>query len=193
MRLAQSHPDWVLCYQDEVWWSRFTKPSRHTWSPDGQPLRLIEEDIPEQEPQKALACYGVLRADTNAMLLRFVEGRPISQVTCDFLEWTAKRLFEDGKTAMLMVWDNASWHISKAVRSWIRAHNRKVKKEGGVRIIAAFLPSKSPWLNKIEPQWVHGKRAIGEPDRPLSKEETIARVFDYYGCQHVEPLIQLKA
>ena len=25
-----------------------------------------------------------------------------------------------GKTALLLVWDNAGWHISKAVRSWLR-------------------------------------------------------------------------
>ena len=29
--------------------------------------------------------------------------------------------------------------------------------------LSAFLPSKSPWLNNIEPKWVHGKRAIVEP------------------------------
>jgi len=29
----------------------------------------------------AIACYGLLRADTRQMLLRFVDGRPVSQVT----------------------------------------------------------------------------------------------------------------
>ncbi len=31
--------------------------------------------------------YGLLRADTQQMLLRFVEGRPLSGMTIAFLEW----------------------------------------------------------------------------------------------------------
>ena len=52
----------------------------------------------------------------------------------------------------------------QAVRAWIRAHNRQVKQQGhGVRILVCSLPVKSPWLNPIEPKWVHSKRAIVEP------------------------------
>lgn len=63
-----------------------------------------------------------------------------------------------------MVWDNASWHFSKEVRTWIKAHNRKVRQTGqSVRIVACYLPAKSPWLNPIEPHWVHGKRDVSSP------------------------------
>ena len=49
---------------------------------------------------------------------------------------------------MLLVWDNASWHDSQIVRTWLRAHNRQVKQTGqGVRLLACYLPVKSPWLN----------------------------------------------
>ncbi len=82
-----------------------------------------------------------------------------------------------------MIWDNASWHISKAVRTWIRAHNRAVRQQGkGVRIIAFYLPSKSPWLNRMEPHWVHGKRNIVEPARLLTAQEVADRVCAYFGC-----------
>ena len=74
---------------------------------------------------------------------------------------------------MLLVWDNASWHISKRVRSWIKGHNRRAKADGGVRIVSCPLPVKAPWLNRIEPKWVHGKRAIIEPDRPLTAAESL--------------------
>ena len=40
-----------------------------------------------------------------------------------------------------------------------------------MRIVACSLPIKSPWLNPIEPKWVHGKRAIVEPDRLLTAQE----------------------
>ena len=101
------------------------------------------------------------------MLLRFVDGRPVSAVTTQFLAWLTDRLAAEGKPALLLVWDNASWHISHAVRAWLKAHNRRVKREGGCRVVVCPLPSKSPWLNRIEPKWVHGKRAIAEPERKL--------------------------
>ena len=83
----------------------------------------------------------MLRADTGGMLLRFVQGRPVSQVTEDFLAWVGERLAAEGKKALLLVWDNAPWHVSRAVRSWIRAHNRRVKwSKRGVRIINTIDP-----------------------------------------------------
>ena len=72
IRLAQSHRDWVLGYQDETWWSRLAQPALHTWTPD-EPLRLVERTADKSDPDpKALACYGLLRDDTGQMLLRFV-------------------------------------------------------------------------------------------------------------------------
>lgn len=127
------------------------------------------------------------------MLLRFVDGRPVSQVTEDFLGWVCDRLAADGKRALLLVWDNASWHNSKRVRAWIEAHNRQAKRDGGVRIVACYLPTKSPWLNAIEPKWMHGKKAIVEPERKLAAAEVKARVCAYYECEQGEPLKQMVA
>jgi DDE superfamily endonuclease len=194
VRLAALHPDWVLGYQDECWWSRLALPAMHAWTNEGDPLRLVERVVPKGDTDpKALSCYGLLRADTGGMLLRFVSGRPVSQVTEDYLAWACERLAAEGKKALLLVWDNAAWHVSKRVRAWIKTHNRKAKTEGGVRIVACFLPVKSPWLNPIEPKWAHGKQAIVEPERLLSANEVRTRVCDYYGCEDLQPLTQLTA
>ena len=180
----------MLGYQDETWWSRLALPSLRAWAGD-QPLRLHQREADKSDPDpKALSCYGLLRADTGGMLLRFVAGRPVSQVTEDFLAWLCERLGAEGKKALLLVWDNASWHVSQRVRVWIKAHNRRAKAAGGVRIIACPLPIKAPWLNPIEPKWVHGKRAIVEPERRLTAHEVKDRVCQYYGCEQVEPLVQ---
>jgi hypothetical protein len=171
---------------DEVWWTRVRQPSLHTWT--DQPLRLVEQSVARDDPDpKALACYGLfLRAaadDPDELMLRFVDGRPLSAITVQFLADCCDRLAARGKTALLLIWDNASWHISKAVRTWIREHNRQVKQEGrGVRVIASQLPVKAPWLNPIEPKWVHGKRAIAEPARLLSATELEDRVCAYFDC-----------
>lgn len=188
MALATTHPTWGLGFGDEGWWSRLAQPALQTWAPDAHALRLVEKARPKDDPEpKALACYGLLvrhvPTQPEQMLLRFVERRPVSSETTAFLAWCSERLAAQGLTAVLLLWDNASWHISHEVRMWLRQHNRTVKQTGqGVRILACRLPSKSPWLNPIEPKWVHGKRAIVEPDRLLSAQEVRDRVYAYYGC-----------
>jgi DDE superfamily endonuclease len=188
--LAQSHPEWVLGFQDETWWSRLAQPSIHAWTA-AEPLRLLERTRESTDPEpKALCCYGLLRADTGQMLLRFVQGRPVSQVTEDYLSWLCTRLAAEGKKALILVWDNASWHISQRVRTWIKEHNRQVKRAGGVRLVVCGLPVKAPWLNAIEPKWVHGKKAIAEPAGQLTAEQVETRVCDYYHCNQEEHLVQ---
>lgn len=190
IKLSNKHQDWVLGFMDEVWWSRLAQPNLNSWT-DGKPLRLVEKDLKKDDTDpKALCCYGLLRDDIDQVLLRFVDGRPVSQVTIDFLEWVCQRLAQEGKKVLVLVWDNASWHVSQMVRKWIRDHNKIVKCKGGVRIIKCFLPVKSPWLNPIEPHWVHGKRAVVEPARTLTAEELINRVCNYFGVEHVDHLKQ---
>ena len=177
-------------FQDETWWSRLALPGLHAWDA-GVPLRLCEHSVARDDADpKALSCYGLLRGDTGGMLLRFVQGRPVSQVTEDYLGWVCERLAAEGKKALLLVWDNASWHVSQRVRAWIRAHNRQAKQQGGVRIVVCGLPVKAPWLNPIEPKWAHGKKAIVEPERTLTAQEVKERVCVYYGCEQEPPLIQ---
>ena len=125
------------------------------------------------------------------MLLRFVDGRPVSPVTCAFLAWAAEHLAAGGVRVLVLVWDNASRHISREVRDWIRAHNREVKQAGrGCRLLICRLPSRSPWLNPIEPKWVHGKRAVVEPERKLGAAELKQRLCEHYRAPLLQSLAQ---
>jgi transposase len=201
IRLALTHPAWALGFEDEVWWSRLARPALHSWAEADQPLRLVEQTVAKNDPDpKALACYGLLvrsaastgRWEEQAWL-RFVTGRPVSARTIEFLAWCCTKLQAAGKAALLLVWDNASWHLSQAVRQWIRAHNRRVKsRRQGVRIVNCYLPSKSPWLNPIEPKWVHGKRRVIEADRLLTAAELRTRVCAAFNCP-LEDLLGLAA
>ncbi len=75
------------------------------------------------------------------------------------------------------------------VSEWIGEHNKKVKAENkGVRIVVCLLPKKSPWLNPLEPKWVHTKRKVMEPHRLLSAAELESRVYDSLGCEHQDRL-----
>jgi DDE superfamily endonuclease len=190
MGLAARHPDWVLGVADETWWSRLAQPARHTWT-TGEPQRLVEQVPPTGDPDpKALCCYGRLRIDRDDVLLRFVEGRPVSHVTTAFLGWLCERLARERKQVLVLIWANASWHRSQEVRHWVRAWNQRAKQGGGIRFLVCRLPVKSPWLNPLEPHWVHGKRAIVEPARRLTAAEMISRVCDYFEVEHLEPLKQ---
>lgn len=195
---AHTRPPWALGFGDEVWWSRLAQPNQHGWTDPETTLKLQELTRPTDDTDpKALACYGLLvRPGPQAvdqMWLRFVAGRPVSAVTIDFLAWCSARLAAQGFTALLLIWDNASWHRSQAVRHWVRQHNRQVKQGSeGVRIVVCPLPSKSPWLNPIEPKWVHGKRAVAEPDHLLSAAELESRVYAYYGCECEAHLVMPK-
>jgi hypothetical protein len=159
---------------------------------------LQELTLPTDEPDpKALACYGLLvrpgPQQADQMWLRFVAGRPVSAVPIDFLAWCSARLAAQGFTALLLIWDNASWPRRHAVRHWMRQHNRQVKQGAvGVRVVGCQWPSKSPWLNPIEPKWVHGKRAVSEADRRLSADELAMRVYASYGCEQEAHLVMPK-
>jgi hypothetical protein len=115
MRLAATHPTWVLGFEDEVWWSRLARPALHRGVEAGQPLRLVEQAVAKDDPEpKALACYGLLVRWTEptgerpeATWLRFVAGRPVGTRTIEFLTWYCAKLAAAGKEALLLVWDNA--------------------------------------------------------------------------------------
>jgi hypothetical protein len=70
----------------------------HAWTEQGKPLRLQETESAEDDSDpKAICCYGLLRDDTNQMLLRFVDGRPVSHVSTAYLHWVCERLAAEGK------------------------------------------------------------------------------------------------
>jgi hypothetical protein len=142
--LAAQQPDRGLGFADEPWWSPLAHPAPHSWT-TGEPLRLIEQGLPEPalEP-KAVCCYGVLRTDARAILWRFVNGRPASHVSTAFLAWVCARLARARQRVPVLIWDNASWPMSRGVRTWIRRHYQRGKRDGGVRLLPCRLPIKSP-------------------------------------------------
>jgi hypothetical protein len=161
-----------------------------SWAEEGKPLRLLQQSVAKDDPEpKALSCYGLYVPEFKETWLRFVDGRPVSGITTRFLGWSCEKLEAVGKKVLLLIWDNASWHISRELRRWIGKHNREVRKSGeGVRIVSCLLPKQSPWLNAIEPKWVHGKRKVVEPEGLLGAYELADRVCGVFGCPHYEHL-----
>jgi hypothetical protein len=190
MEIAGANPEWAVGFEDECWWSRVALPTLNAWSADGEPLRLVQRSLAKDDPEpKAISCYGLHLPEIGETWIRFVDGRPVSSITTRFLEWSLKKLEEAGKKILLLIWDNASWHVSREVRRWLGRYNRRVKESGdGVRIVSCLLPKQSPWLNVIEPKWVHAKRKVVEPDGLLGAYELADRVCGVFGCPHYEHL-----
>jgi hypothetical protein len=190
MSIAAENLGWAVGFCDECWWSRAALPTLNSWAGEDKPLRLIQRSVAKDDPEpKAISCYGLYLPEIDETWLRFVDGRPVSSITTQFLEWSLDKLEEIGKKVLLLIWDNASWHISREVRRWLGRHNRQVKRSGcGVRIVSCLLPKQSPWLNAIEPKWVHAKRKVVEPNRLLGAYELAERVCRVFGCPHYEHL-----
>jgi hypothetical protein len=119
-----------------------------SWAEEGKPMRLLQQSVAKDDPEpKAISCYGLYVPEFDQTWLRFVDGRPVSGITTRFLEWSCEKLEALGRKVLLLIWDNASWHISREVRRWLGKHNRQVKSSGeGVRIVSCLLPKQSPWL-----------------------------------------------
>ncbi len=171
---AKRRQNWAVGFQDEVWWSRLTHPNLHSWTAS-DPLRLEEQTHQKDDPDpQAFACYGVdLRwSDQEEVWLRFVKGNPKSDPTIQFMDWVLEKTAQQGIRVLVMFWDHASWHKSKRVRTWLHGHNKQVKQAGeGTRLLACLLPKKSPWLNPIEPRWIHAKRKVIAPGKILPAQE----------------------
>ena len=112
-------------------------------------MRLLQQSVTKDDPEpKAVSCYGLYVPEFDQTWVRFVDGRPVSGITTRFLEWSCEKLEAVGKKVLLLIWDNASWHVSRKVRRWLGKHNREVRKSGeGVIIVSCLLPKQSPWLN----------------------------------------------
>jgi hypothetical protein len=191
--LARRRPGWAFGFADEVWFSRLAQPALHAWAADER-LRLATHAADPADPEaKALACYGLWLPEPGRMLLRFAAGRPIGGLTCAFLARVAERLAAEGVHVLALVWDNAGRPISREVRAWVRGHDRRVKRDGGCRLLVCRLPSESPWLNPIEPRWMHGKRAVAEPARTLAGGGLRQRLCDHDRCPLLPPLAQQPA
>jgi transposase len=183
LRLSANHPEWAIGFEDEVWWSRITQPKVRAWT-DGPPLKVqvlkSEDDDPDPD---AIACYGFYRYDTGKVTVRFVEGRPVGDVTIQFLEWLCWGVAREGKKVLVVIWDNPSWHAAEGVAGWLDGQNRRARRGEGVRVDVCDLPVASPWLNNIEPCWTHAKKAVMEPGRKLTAAEITARTCEHFGCE----------
>jgi transposase len=150
--LVLNDPESDLEYTDESWFVA-QEPSgvkNHqtgsSWSDVGKP-----ETVPtsSSKGKKTLPIYAGLSVKDKQVRYMFTE-KTDTNASIAYLSWRAKECRERGIRRLYIVWDNASFHLSKALREWLGEHNEKAGREDSAIIELVPMPNKSPWLNLIE-------------------------------------------
>ncbi len=151
IRLAETHPDWVLGFQDDalVVASGPTAPAqlgRGRTAALGRARRRPHRPRPWAAAgllrlalvrTQAGCCCGSCKADPVGVI-----------VTEDFLAWVCQRLAAEGKQRCC--WSGITPPGTSASECGAAPRRTtRVKHEGGCRVVVCRLPSKSPWLNSI--------------------------------------------
>jgi transposase len=137
----------------------------------------VERTPTSGETEKALACFGAVRQDTQQTYLYFCDHMLL------FIIGLLALSRQEDIRVVAMIWDRATWHKSKRLRQWIRTYNLAAKQTGQPRLLTFLLPKKSPWLNPIEPRWVHAKRKTCEPDGELTAFELKRRLAAHFDTE----------
>ena len=130
--------------------------------------------------RKPWLCYGAVHQDNQQTYLYFSDGQPNSEQTWLFIMGLLRLARLENIKVVVMIWDNASWHKSKRLHQWLRAYIGEAKQVGEPRLLTCLLPGKSPWLNPIEPRWMHAKCKTCQPDATLSAQEFKRRLATHF-------------
>jgi hypothetical protein len=178
--------DWLVLEQDECWFSRFTQSNGHRWATPKEMPRLVQRLPQTQEKQKALACFGAICQNTRRRYFYFCPGQPNTDSVILMLKRLLAIARDQGKRVLLILWDRASWHKSRKLSRWIKAHNRQAKQDGDVRLLTYLLPIQSPWLNSMEPHWIHAKRKVAQFEDRLPVAMLKRRLWAHFQVPLIE-------
>ena len=109
-----------------------------------------QRPVPVPEHNGEFALYGVLDVLTGETITA-----PYPKGRSDYAKAFLGRVLARVEGRILLVWDRARWHTSKAVRELIEAHER---------LEVLLLPKRAAKDNPIEDLWrVPGGHHCGEP------------------------------
>ena len=165
MEVAEANPDtWAVGFMDECWWSRLALPTLNSWREEGSLASHPEVGRQRRSRAEGHLLLRALPAPDRPDVAEVRGWRPVSSITTQFLQWSLKLQalrarrcwFSSGTTPLAHLQrGQALARISqpRSQRGWRRSEDRKL-----------LFAQESPWLNAIEPKWVHGKRKVVEPE-----------------------------
>jgi hypothetical protein len=152
-----------LEYLDETWFV-FVPPqgvmnpeAGYGWQSVGSPLKNAAT---RKKGQQTWSCYLALDPKEERLAWRYTEATN-SWETCVFLHERLAWHERLGHDTLVVVWDQASWHTSRALMAWVRSHNQRVQRLGtGVKLVPVCLPVHAFWLNPVEAHIGHAKGRV---------------------------------
>lgn len=157
--LATATPDTVCLVEDETKFKTLP-PLRRMWMRRGE-----QHQVPTPNQNHHLYSYGALNLTTGEWQDRF-SGHANSEATLKFLEHL---LVQYPKQRIRLIWDQATYHTSNIVQTWLHQHPR---------ITALRLPKYAPELNPVEHVWrVVKQRVVANVTRTLDIIKDAYRSF----------------
>lgn len=172
---AKRDPSIMVIYQDESWFSGTPKAVGGYGQAGHSRDRATEK--PAHKCKGAWVLYAAYEALTGQVHRHYAPRCNQTQVRAQ-LEQLLAQYQATGKRVLVVIWDNASWHKGKALRHWYDRYNQQAKRAGKIRLLLVHLPSRSPWLNPIEPVFgqakrrIVGRRMVPQPARLKRKTES---------------------
>ena len=152
-------------FEDECWWSRVALPTLNSLERRGEPLRLVQRSVAKDDPEpKAISCYGLYLPETRRDVAE-IRGRQTRELHNDAVPLVVLREARSGgqEVPASHLGQRFLAHLQRAQALARQTQPPQSKRAAqGVRIVSCLLPKQSPWLNAIEPKWVHGKRKVVE-------------------------------
>ena len=133
-----------IVYEDESWFSPLKVPRLRAFSRQGNPQRIPARRRFKKGDPRSLVVYGALRLSDRSVDVWRSDGYPNSTRTRAFLHHLLRGATRAGKRWLVVIWDNASFHVSKIQKKWMRRYNRWARKHGRTRIVPYQLPTASP-------------------------------------------------
>ena len=167
-------PDWAVLFMDEA--------GKYLVRPEegyGYGSRQHPAVIPSTwHTRGKVGLQAALDAQTDQVQVRFTLSFATDSTILYLigLAW----LYAGKKKWLAVIMDNAGGHISKAFRAWVRRWNRTAWERGLPRIVPVYLPTQSPWLNRIESYFRGMHRAViagSDYASPSEMQDHIARYF----------------
>jgi len=154
---AKRDPSVMLVYQDESWFSGTPKAVGGYGRAGHAKDRATAK--PARKYKGAWVLYAVYEALTGRVHRHYAPRCNQTQVRAQ-LDTLLACYQAERKRVLVVIWDNASWHKAHALRGWYYLYNQRAKRAGLIRLLLVPLPSRSPWLNPIEPVFGQAKRRI---------------------------------
>lgn len=128
----------------------------NVWTCEGKTVKVPSS---RKKSQITLSIYAGMSVKSGQINYRFCHKNNTDE-TIEYLVMRSEQCRQQGLKRLYIVWDNASFHISKKLKAWLKEHNKSVRTKGGTLIHFVGLPSKSPWLNPIEAVFRWLKRRV---------------------------------